>query len=64
MRWSALPAFSGVLAAGGLDVVGPSKEEWMGPVMAVLALVVREVIWWLMNRKRSSPDVDTTVQGG
>lgn len=31
---------------------GPTESEWSGLLMAALALAVREVLWWLRNRKR------------
>lgn len=49
---------------------GPSQSEWSGLVMAALALVVRELLWWLRNRKSSGslPDLPPSAgdpsQGG
>jgi len=47
-----LPMVAGMVAAAGLPAVpGPTKEEWGGAVVAVVALLVREFFWWLRNRK-------------
>lgn len=32
---------------------GPTRDEWVGTGMALAALLVRELIWWLRNRGRS-----------
>lgn len=34
-------------------VPGPTKDEWGGAVVAVVALLVREFFWWLRNRKNA-----------
>lgn len=61
--YDGVPVVSGLVTTGVLAQVGPTKEEWSGVVMAVLALVVRELVWWLRNRKQPSSE-STTVDGG
>lgn len=29
---------------------GPTRDEWAGAAFGVLALVVRELVWWIRNR--------------
>jgi len=46
------PMLAGVVAAATLPVLpGPTKDEWAGAVVAVVALLVRELFWFLRNRR-------------
>lgn len=31
---------------------GPTRDEWVGTASALAALLLREFLWWLRNRKR------------
>lgn len=45
----ALIAALGVTAAPILP--GPTRDEWAGTIGGLLALVVRELIYWFRNRR-------------
>lgn len=42
-----------IVAVAAPTVPGPTKDEWAGMVMALGALVIREVIWWIRNRRKA-----------
>lgn len=48
------PFISGLVVGVVPPVVlpGPSKSEWSGAVFTVLALAVREVVYWFRHRKK------------
>lgn len=31
---------------------GPQQEEWAGAIIGVVMLAIRELVWWLRNRKK------------
>lgn len=63
--WTPVPGLvSSVLAVASVEVPGPSKDEWFGALMAVLAVAVREVIWWFMHRRKASVDELPPLGGG
>lgn len=53
-RPAVVAAFSTVAAeplVRDLPLPGPTRDEWAGVVFGVLALAVRELVWWLKNRR-------------
>lgn len=46
----------GLVALAGVTMLpslpGPTKDEWAGALVGVVALVVREFVWWIRNRKK------------
>lgn len=51
-----VPVVSGVLATVvgtvGVSIPGPSRTEWSAAIVSVLALAVREFVWWFRSRKK------------
>lgn len=48
-----LPGVVGTAVATVLpNLPGPTKDEWAGALVAVVALVVRELVWWVRNRRK------------
>lgn len=48
-----VPAAVSAVVLGALPVVpGPSKAEWAATLGGLLALGVRELVWWLRNRRK------------
>ena len=41
-----------VMSSAAPVLPGPTQDEWTGTVMALVALVIREVVYWWRNRKR------------
>lgn len=50
-----VPALSGLataVIAPEFIPTGPSKSDWSAAIAGVLVLVVREVVWFIRNRKK------------
>lgn len=48
-----IPAVTGLVSAAvATGIPGPTHEEWTGVAMAFVALVIREAVWWLRNRRK------------
>lgn len=54
MQQDVIPASLGALVAAVVPALpGPTRDEWGGAIVAVVALLVRELAWFLRNRRRS-----------
>lgn len=51
MEYDKVPAVVTAAVLGGLPVVGPSRDEWAAAIGGALALLVREILWWVRNRR-------------
>lgn len=53
MEYDKVPVVLGSLVAGVVPVIpGPTEGEWTATLFGLVALAVRELVWWLRNRRR------------
>lgn len=47
-----IPFVVGTMAAGVAPVLpGPTRSEWAAAGVALVSLAIREIVWWLRNRR-------------
>lgn len=52
-EYDKVPVAVGALVATVVPVVpGPSKSEWSIALVGLVSLAVRELVWWIRNRRK------------
>lgn len=53
MKLDLVPSSIGALVASAVPAVpGPTKNEWGIAIVGLASLLVRELVWWIRNRKK------------